>query len=266
MERGVAGVMVSTPTTMKGRDTLSKSTVCGVASRANVEKDMASPANMCIKNPNSSLNLNFEQQIKEIDDAINGSVPSLNSVTNQELLVGKESIAQVRNVAIMEREERMNEKGPYAVDQAHSTMLGPQEMLHKPMHVSEEILGLIQAGVNFSLGLSSPKQHKAQGVKKNRGGSLKKNKENRGVSGKENKSRSKEIQFHGVENNEDSIIEIELVDMRIKRRARTPLSELENKEDNGKRIKRESEVKELGKLLAQHMGSAEAASQPRRAQ
>ena len=32
MERGVAGVMVSTPTTMKGRDTLSKSTVCGVAS------------------------------------------------------------------------------------------------------------------------------------------------------------------------------------------------------------------------------------------
>ena len=56
------------------------------------------------------------------------------------------------------------------------------------------------------------------------------------------------------------------MDMRTKRRARTPLSELENKEDNGKRIKRESEVKELGKLLAQHMGSAEAASQPRRAQ
>ena len=48
--------------------------------------------------------------------------------------------------------------------------------------------------------------------------------------------------------------------------ARTPLAELENMEDNGKRIKREGEVQELGKLLAQHLGSTEAASQPRRAQ
>ena len=50
-----------------------------------------------------------------------------------------------------------------------------------------------------------------------------------------------------------------MLDMGIKRRARTPLAELENKEDNGKRVKVEGEIKEFGKLLAQHLGSAEAA-------
>ena len=57
-----------------------------------------------------------------------------------------------------------------------------------------------------------------------------------------------------------------MVDTGLKKRARVPLTELEDKEDNGKRIKREGEVKELGQLLAQHLGSAEATMQPRRAQ
>ena len=61
-------------------------------------------------------------------------------------------------------------------------------------------------------------------------------------------------------------MEIEKVDIGTKRKARTPLTELENKEDNGKRIKKEGEVKELGKLLAQHLGLAEAVMQLRQAQ
>lgn len=43
-----------------------------------------------------------------------------------------------------------------------------------------------------------------------------------------------------------------MTDIRLKRRARIPLVELENKEDNGKRIKVDGEIKELGKLFAQH--------------
>ena len=256
------------PTTAmgRGRDILSTSAVSGEASRADVEKDMAGPANVRIKIPDSSLRSNFEQQIKEIDDAINGNDPCLNSGTEEELLEGKESIKQVRNVAITAREVRMNAKGPHAIEQAHLSMLGPQETSHKPMKATEEITGLIQTGVKFSLGLSFPKQHKAQGVKKSRAGSLKKNKENRGMPGRENGSGSEEKHSHGAGNIEDSIMEIELVEMGKKRRARTPLAELENMEDNGKRIKREGEVQELGKLLAQHLGSAEATSQPRRAQ
>ena len=165
LERRLAVVMASTLVTVSGHANLSKITVNRAATRADVEKDVASPANVCIKNPDSSLDLNFEQQLKEINDAINGSVPALNSVTNQELFVGKESITQARHVAIMEREERMHVRGLNVVDQAHPTTLGPQETLHKPMHVSEEISGLIQSGVNFSLGLSSPNQQKAPGSK-----------------------------------------------------------------------------------------------------
>ena len=70
-----------TTATAKGRDTLSTNTVSGAALRADMEKDVACLANMRIKNPDSLLELNFEQQIKEIDDAINGNVPFLNSVT-----------------------------------------------------------------------------------------------------------------------------------------------------------------------------------------
>ena len=60
-------------------------------------------------------------------------------------------------------------------------------------------------------------------------------------------------------------MEIEMVDMGTKRRARAPLAELEDKGDNGKQIKMEGEVKELVKLLTQHLGSAEAVAQARRA-
>ena len=56
-----------------------------------------------------------------------------------------------------------------------------------------------------------------------------------------------------------------MVDMGTKRRARAPLAELEDKGDNGKQIKMEGEVKELVKLLTQHLGSAEAVTQARRA-
>ena len=265
LERGVTGVEVPAPVMMSGHDNPPRIKGSVAEARADVEKDGASPANVCIKNPDSSPALNFEQQLKEIDDAINGSVSDLNSVTNQETCVEKENNTQVMHMTMMDRDDDMHVSGLNVDVQAHSTMLGPQDTLQQPTHESKAISGLIQSGIHFSLGLSSPKQQPAQGVKKNRGGNQKKNRENRGVSGKENKSGSEESQCQGDKHYEDSTMEIEKVDMGIKRRARTPLSELENQEDNGKRIKREGEVKELGKLLAQHLGSAEAAMQLRRA-
>lgn len=64
----------------------------------------------------------------------------------------------------------------------------------------------------------------------------------------------------------NTTIGLHLAKMGAKRRARSSLTELDNMEDNGKRVRVEGEVKELGKLLAQHSGSAEAVNQPRRAQ
>ena len=234
--------------------------------RADVGKDVASPANVHIKNPDSSHVLDFEQQLKQIDDVINGSVSALNSVTNQVTCVEKETSKQVMHVPMMDQDDDMFASGPNVAVQGHLTKLRPQDKLQQPMHESEVISDLIQPGIHFSLGLSSPKQQPAQGVRKNRGGSQKKNRENRGVSGKENKSSSEETKCQGDKHYEDSTMEIDKDDLGIKRRARAPLTELENQEDNGKRIKREGKVKELGILLAQHLGSAEAATQLHRAQ
>lgn len=64
----------------------------------------------------------------------------------------------------------------------------------------------------------------------------------------------------------NTTIGLHLAKMEAKRRARSSLTELDNMEDNGKWVRVEGEVKELGKLLAQHSGSAEAVNQPRRAQ
>lgn len=92
-------------------------------------------------------------------------------------------------------------------------------------------MGLPQPGIAFRLGPSSTKQPKAQGIKKNKGGHERKNKENRKVSGTEKKSdREEDI------NNVGSNMENEMMEMGIKRRARTQLAELEKKEDNGKRV------------------------------
>ena len=53
---------------------------------------------------------------------------------------------------------------------------------------------------------------------------------------------------------------------RTKRRCRTPLTELQEENGNRKRVKVEGEVKELGRILKQHLGSVAAAKQPCRTQ
>jgi len=62
------------------------------------------------------------------------------------------------------------------------------------------------------------------------------------------------------------LMEVDKVEVGIKRRLQSPLHELGNCVDNGKKVRMEGEVREFGKLLAHHLGSAEAVKQPRRAQ
>ena len=127
-------------------------------------------------------------------------------------------------------------------------------------------MGLTQSRIAFSLGPSTTKLQKAQGIKKTRGGNERKNKENRDIPGKDKKLDGEETHHQRDTNTVVSTMEYEMMDMGIQRRARTPLAELENKEDNRKQVKVEGEIKELSKLLAQHLGSPEATAQPRRTQ
>lgn len=55
-------------------------------------------------------------------------------------------------------------------------------------------------------------------------------------------------------------MEIEKTELGTKIRARVPLAELDNKEDNGKRVKVEGEIKEFGKAFTQQLGSAAVAA------
>ena len=103
-------------------------------------------------------------------------------------------------------------------------------------------------------------------MRKLRGSDHKRNKENKGQTGKERIIGRTRKHAQVDDKSSKTNMEIDLSEVGTKRRARSPLSELENKEGNGKRVRVEGEVKELGKLLAQHLGSAEADNQPRQMQ
>ena len=65
---------------------------------------------------------------------------------------------------------------------------------------------------------------------------------------------------------EERAMEVDGTETGNKKRCRTPLTEPQEENGNGKRVKVEGEVKELGKILKQHLGSVVAAEQPHRTQ
>ena len=147
--------MVSQLETATGHKNLSTGKMA--ASRADVGKSETSLAHERITAPDIPRVLNFEQQLKEIDDAINRSVSTINSIPNQEVLLGKESNMQAMHVTTLKLEERMQASGPNVITQAQPSMYGPQGTSHKPVHESKEDVGLFHSGASFNLGLASPK-------------------------------------------------------------------------------------------------------------
>ena len=138
-------------------------------------------------------------------------------------------------------------------------------------HQPGAVLGLTQSGIIFRMGPTSPKQPKPQKMKKTtRGGQTrkkkKKKKKTRGFDGRKTVSGRESMQPQGEGRSVEMSMEVDLVKLGVKRRIRSPLHELENSEGNGKRARMEGEVREFGKLLAHHLGSAEAFNQPRQAQ
>ena len=65
---------------------------------------------------------------------------------------------------------------------------------------------------------------------------------------------------------EEMAMEVDGMGTGTKRRCHTPLTELQEENGNRKRVKVEGEVKELGRILKQHLGLVEAAEQPHRTQ
>ena len=84
--------------------------------------------------------------------------------------------------------------------------------------------------------------------------------------GKENVGEEPSISIMEAMMVEEMAMEVDGTGTGTKRRCRTPLTELQEENGNRKRVKVEGEVKELGRILKQHLGSVEAAEQPHRTQ
>lgn len=139
MARGAVSLLAMA----SGHNNLPDETGRVAASRADVEKAVTNPAYRCIEKSDFPRVLNFEQQLKDIDDTINGGISASNSVTTQEALLGKEFNMQAMHVTTLKLEERMQASGSNAVAHAQPLTFRPQGTLHKLMHETKEISGLL---------------------------------------------------------------------------------------------------------------------------
>lgn len=69
-------------------------------------------------------------------------------------------------------------------------------------------------------------------------------------------------QMHGEEKKDVTSMDVEANKVGVKRKERMPLKEISVNEETGKKLKLDGEVMALGKIMAQHLGSALAARQP----
>ena len=104
-----------------------------VDSRADVERVTTRPALACNKNPGFSHILNFEQQIREINHAINSNVSAMISTTSQEARVGRENNMQGLDMAMLEKKESNHASGPNTTAHVQSSKAGHQGIFLKPM-------------------------------------------------------------------------------------------------------------------------------------
>lgn len=125
MERRTDGVVVLTQAKASGCDNHPNETVRVATSMADVEKEIDTLGHVYIKNPDTSHISNFEQQIWELDAAINVNVSGMDLATSQEVYLGRENNMQVLDVATLEQNERIYAIGPNAATQVQSSKFRP---------------------------------------------------------------------------------------------------------------------------------------------
>ena len=231
--------------------------------RADVVNMYNSPDQLKIKIPNISLRSNFETEIQAIDAAIMGDVSAVNDEPIKDLIMGREEITLTQKDSRLDSKGRNCMNGPNLQGLQPKGVIGPQEQLMEMNDRPGVDLGLNPSNISFKLGLTSPKSLK---LKKATEGGQKKNKGNRGgVETRKDLDREC-MQRQGVDSGIERSMEVNQTEMGLKRRVRSPSHEVENFDGSGKRAKLEGEVREFGKMLAHHLGSAEAGNQPRRTQ
>ena len=195
-----------------------------------------------------------------------GDVSGVNDDPRKELIMGWEETTLAQKSTMLDRMDQNSINGLNIVGQDINDNSGPLEQLMEKNYRPDADLGRTPSGISFKMGLTSPKLSKSHKIKKATEGGQKKNKENRGGVGTRKGSNRECMQAQEVDSGIGRSMEVDQAEMGLKRRTRSPLHELENFDVSGKRARMEGEVREFGKLLAHHLGSAEAGNQLRRTQ
>ncbi|KAK9998173.1 hypothetical protein SO802_017776 [Lithocarpus litseifolius] len=178
---------------------------------------------------------NFEQQLRDIDAAISGEVPDVIIEPNKEEELETEQFVLNRTVDSLETKEMSHANG--LGTEAHSQNIAPglQGPIMKMENQPGNVLGLSQSGFNFKMGPISPKQSKPNKSKKSNGGGRKKNKENNVYVGTNMEAGKEHMQPLGENKGVEMVMEVDQVEVGTKRRLRSPLYEVGNCIDNGKK-------------------------------
>ena len=189
-----------------------------VEARADVGSINTTSSHIQVNIPKIPLISNFKQQLRDIDAAISGEVPDVNTEPSKEGNLEKEEISLNRNVDRLETKEASHANGLVTEAQSQTLVLGPQGPIMKMEHQLGDVLGLSQSGFNFKMRHISPKQPKPHKMKKTTSGGQKKNKENRGYVGK-NMDLGKEcMQPQGESKGVEMLMEVDQVKVGTKRR------------------------------------------------
>ena len=146
MERRLDGVVASTLAKASVNDNHQDKAARVVSSRANVGKEADTPDHVRNKNPDIPHISNFEQHLREIDIAINRNISDLNSATSQEVLLGRDDISQVLDVAMLEKEKRIHSSGPNKQSTSKLSSLGLRALFLSPCRNRRKIWACFNLG------------------------------------------------------------------------------------------------------------------------
>ena len=196
----------------------------------------------------------FEEQLKEIDDAIFGEV--LTKETSTKRAAGeKEALKEISQLDVT--------NASHNADKADGSGLLLKPICNKGQHEEPRKEGSdwvpIKSGDIFTVGLCV---QRPKGEIKTRKGKVSAQKQIK--LGKENNKEEGGKGIQGEATEMEVVMGIEDDGVGMKRRVRTPLNEILDNGMTRKRSRVEGEVLTLSKLMAQRLGAAEAVGQPRR--
>ena len=221
--------------------------------------------------PNIMQITDFEEQLNDIDRAINFGEKNTEGVTKSKERNDLKAESQEHNLnALSWGGDEVNKVEAAEFGTRREMGLGPGVLTENPREVGTVSLGFPRnsqmEAKPFTIGLASPRREKTCRQKKDQSGHNKKMKPIREKLGKENRDRMDgSLKGDGQQLDVTEVV-MEAFEAGEKCKEHIPMMDLSPLSENNKKQKVENEVQVLGQIMAQQLGSAVAAWQHRRDQ